>query len=160
MCRHPTISYGQTITALKNRQPAVDVATPFALALGRQRFHPVDHSDGAAEWSPLYHAGQLCAGRGATAGAQPSTPYLVAQPARRRGSDDPLRGKKINTTATVVEEAAQVTPYFERYLTAVPQYAPAFDVKLAENNTPLSADVERATAGKVIVVIRAEEKNT
>jgi deazaflavin-dependent oxidoreductase (nitroreductase family) len=70
------------------------------------------------------------------------------------------RGKKINTTATVVEEAAQVTPYFERYLTAVPQYAPAFDVKLAENNTPLSADVERATAGKVIVVIRAEEKNT
>lgn len=68
------------------------------------------------------------------------------------------RGKPLATTATVIEDPAQVAPYFERYLTAVPQYATAFAVQLDENKRPLRADVEQAAQGKVIVLIAVEEK--
>lgn len=69
------------------------------------------------------------------------------------------RGKKINSTATVLEEPTAVAPYFERYLTAVPQYASAFAVKLDEEKLPLREDIERAVQGKVMVLIAVAEES-
>ncbi len=65
-----------------------------------------------------------------------------------------LRRQKITVAAEVLEEQEPVTEYLQKYLTAVPQYATAFNVGLDEERVPIPADVEKAAVGKVMVLIQ------
>jgi deazaflavin-dependent oxidoreductase (nitroreductase family) len=64
-----------------------------------------------------------------------------------------LRREKLTVPAEVLEAPDQVTEYLQKYLTAVPQYAAAFNVGLDAERVPVPADVAQAAVGKVMVLI-------
>lgn len=64
-----------------------------------------------------------------------------------------LRRQKLTADAEVLEDQVRVTEYLQKYLTAVPQYATAFNVGLDEARVPVPEDVAQAAVGKVMVLI-------
>ena len=70
-----------------------------------------------------------------------------------------LRGKAMNGTAEVFEEGEAAAQELSAYLSAFPQYAKYFNIRVEDDNTFNQSDLLKAAEERVVIKIKVHTQN-